>query len=294
MWIVNSIAGLIVNGLLYPFRGMPPMVGLSVVSLLVGVGVLYVYKLTSDQDRIDDTKRKIHAGIFEIRLFNDDMRVIFTAQRDILRYNLTYLRLSFVPLLWMMVPFVVIVAQLQMHYGYEGLESGQPAILKVKLKGDPMRTAVEESPGRVKETSMGTLAAWESEVELEVPDGVRIDSPKLWIPSLNEIDWRVVADEPGVYELTVRVRDEVHTKSLVVSRRIESRSPIRVSGRLLDQILYPAESPMPSDAPIETIELLYPAREINFLGWETHWLIPFFIVTIIVAFALRKPLGVTF
>ena len=293
MWIVNSIAGAIVNTLLYPFRGMSPMAGLTVVSLLIGVGLLYVYKLTSDQQRITETKRKIHAGIFEIRLFNDDMRAIFAAQRDILRHNLTYLRLSLVPLLWMIVPFVLIVAQLQMHYGYEGLEPGQSAILKVTLKGEPANVAVADGPA-AQVVTVGAFQTFASEVALEVPAGVRIDSPKLWIPSLNEVDWRVIADESGSYDLTIRVRDEVYTKSLVAGSRIESRSPIRVSGRLLDQILYPAERPMSSDAPIEAIELLYPERSVNFLGWETHWLIPFIIVTIVVAFALRRPLGVTF
>ena len=85
MWIINSIVGIIVNGMLLPFRGMPPLVGLTVFSLISGVGALYVYKWTSDQDRLAEVKRKIHAGIFEIRLFNDDMRAILAAQRDILQ-----------------------------------------------------------------------------------------------------------------------------------------------------------------------------------------------------------------
>ena len=37
-----------------------------------------------------------------------------------------------VPMLWMIVPFVLVVAQLQ-HYGYGGQEAGQPVLLKVQL-----------------------------------------------------------------------------------------------------------------------------------------------------------------
>jgi hypothetical protein len=33
---------------------------------------------------------------------------------------------------------------------------------------------------------------------------------------------------------------------------------------------------------------------VNLLGWRTHWLIAFLVLTIVFAFALRGPLGVTF
>ena len=99
MWIINSIFGVIVDLALFPFREMSPMIGLTCFSLAAGVGMLYVFKWTSDQKGLEDVKRKIHAGIFEIRLFSDDIRAIFTAQRDIFRYNFVYLRLALAPLL---------------------------------------------------------------------------------------------------------------------------------------------------------------------------------------------------
>ena len=33
----------------------------------------------------------------------------------------------------MIVPFVLIIAQLQFHYGYQGLEPGSPVLVKVEL-----------------------------------------------------------------------------------------------------------------------------------------------------------------
>ncbi len=270
MWIINSIVGTIMNGMLLPFRGMPPIIGLTVFALISGVGALYAYKWTSDQDRLAEVKRKIHAGIFEIRLFNDDMRAIFAAQRDIMRFNVSYIRLSLVPVFWMIIPFVLVVAQLQFNYGYEGLEVDEPAIVKVVL-----------------------AAGQGSDVALEVPDGVRLDSPRVWIPALHEAAWRVVPEEPGDYELAVVVGGETYTKTLVASDRTVVRSPFRVS-TFFDQIFFPAERPIPDGAPVEYIGISYPDATVNFLGWHTHWLIPFVIITILLAFALRKPLGVTF
>ena len=54
-------------------------------------------------------KRQIHACLFEIRLFNDDLPAILRSQMEILRHNLNYLRLSAVPMLWMIVPLVIVL-----------------------------------------------------------------------------------------------------------------------------------------------------------------------------------------
>lgn len=283
MWIINSIFGVIVDLALFPFREMSPMIGLTCFSLAAGVGMLYVFKWTSDQKGLEDVKRKIHAGIFEIRLFSDDIRAIFTAQRDIFRYNFVYLRLALAPLLWMIIPFVLMVAQLQLHYGYEGLMVGEPVIVKVAMSGE---RAVYNGLGV--EGGVGS-----SVVELEVPDGLRLETPRLTIRSLNQAEWRLVADEPGSYELGIRVGDQVYFKSVEVSSQVVKRSPIRTD-RFLDQLLYPGEPGFPSGAAVSAIEVLYPEREVNFFGWDTHWLVPFSIIAIILAFALKKPLRVTF
>ena len=283
MWIINSIFGVIVDLALFPFREMSPMIGLTCFSLAAGVGMLYVFKWTSDQKGLEDVKRKIHAGIFEIRLFSDDIRAIFTAQRDIFRYNFVYLRLALAPLLWMIIPFVLMVAQLQLHYGYEGLMVGEPVIVKVAMSGE---RAVYNGLGV--EGGVGS-----SVVELEVPDGLRLETPRLTIRSLNQAEWRLVADEPGSYELGIRVGDQVYSKSVEVSSQVVKRSPIRTD-RFLDQLLYPGEPGFPSGAAVSAIEVLYPEREVNFFGWDTHWLVPFSIIAIILAFALKKPLRVTF
>ena len=36
----------------------------------------------------------------------------------------------------------------------------------------------------------------------------------------------------------------------------------------------------------------YVDAEINMFGWHTHWMIAFFLLSILFAFLLRKPLGV--
>ena len=125
MSLINAVLARAFDALLAPFRQLPPIVGLAIVSLATAIAMLLIFRRTSDQRRLAAVKRQIHAALFEIRLFNDDLRAIFRAQGEILRHNLTYLRLSVVPMLWMIVPLVLGIAQRQVHYGYGGLTPGE-------------------------------------------------------------------------------------------------------------------------------------------------------------------------
>ena len=273
MTIVNSLLRSVFDAALSPFSGLHPMVGIAVLSLIVGIAILLVYKATSNQDKLAAVKRKIHAGLFEIRLFNDDFRAILRAQVDILRHNLSYLGLSFVPLLWMIVPLVLVIAQLQFHYGYQGLEPGGQALVEVAIEEDS-----ENRP----------------QIQLQAPEGLKIEAGPMWIPARSELSWRISAVDEGDYELTLTGAGEAITKSVRVTDRVVRISPNRVKG-CWNQLLYPAEDPLPAASPVQEITLSYPAGNAGFEGWESEltWMLFFFLLSIIFAFALRKPFKVT-
>ena len=276
MWLVNRPLRWVFDFVVFPFRGMPAIVGLTVISLLISVVMLIGFRAVSDQDAREEVKRRIYGGVYEIRLYKDDLRTIFVAQIGILRETMTYFRLSMVPMLWMMVPILIIVSQLQFQYGYESLEPGQTVLLRVEL---------------TEEAAEGVSATDGAGVSLDVPDGVRVETPLVWIPSLREAGWRIAAESPGEYELAISIGEETLTKSMRVSGTTMLRSPIRPSS-LLDQLIYPVEQPVPRGSTAEAIRLDYVEAEINMFGWHTHWIIAFFILTMVFAFALAKPLGV--
>ncbi len=279
MSVLNAFMRLVFDAVLFPFRELHPMIGLTLVSLLFGVLALLAFKWTSDQEKMEQVKRRIHAGLFEIRLFNDNLRAIFRAIGAILRHNLTYLRLSLIPLAVMLVPFVLIVAQLQFHYGYEGLEPGDETLVTMELAEDWRGDRPEDTRPTV------TLTA---------PDGLRVDAGPVWAKSINELSWRIAAEDWGDYELVFEVEGETVTKTVQVADNVSRRSTIRPTS-LVDQILYPAEPPVPSTVPVSKISLTYPHGNAGIEGWESEitWLIVFLVLSIVFAFALKKPLGVT-
>jgi len=273
MSLVNAVLRFACDWSLAPFSGLPAIVSLFLVSLLTSIGMLLVFKRTSRQSQLADVKRRIHACLFEIRLFSDDLRAILRAQIEILRHNATYLRLSLAPMVWIMPPLVLLMAQLQFHYGYEGLRPGQSAVLAVDLAGP---------------------RAGRPAVELDVPAGLRVEAGPVWIPTLSQLAWRVVAEREGAYELGVTIAGAQRaTKSVTVTPGLVRVSPQRVGASWFDQLLYPAEPPLAPASGLRGISLSYPSREVSVLGFHLHWMIPFFGLSVIFAFALRGLFKVT-
>ena len=289
MSLLNAALRAVFDVALRPFAALPPIVPVTVVALVSGIFALLVYRWTSDQAAIAAVKRRLFGHLLEVRLFNDDLRAVLAAQLRLLRENMTYLRLNLVPLLWMIVPFVLLIAQLQFHYGYDGLEVGERTLLVVDLAAsDPadMVAAAGEAAPR-------------PPVELEAPAGIAVETAGAWVPSLRQVVWRLRADESGRHELIVRADGGTFTKSLFVADPEDGalwvrRSPTRRRAAILDQLLYPAEPSLPRGGPIERIDVQYATASISFFGlFDVHWLIAFLLLSLAFAFALRNRFGVT-
>jgi len=278
MDLLNRIVGRFFDGLLYPLRGLPPLVSLAVVSLLFAVFVLWVFRVTSNQKALATAKRRMQAGLYEIRLFNDDPRFILRSVGSILRHNATYLRLSLVPLLWMIVPLFLTMAQLQSFYGYRAFRPGDTFLLKVVLPaGEP-----------------GGRNAPRPEVELRVPQGLRVETPNVWVRSLSEIAWRIRAEQPGRYALEVATGGQSCVKEVRVADELERISPARQAPSFTAQLLYPAERSLPGPVGIERIVVTCPTREISVFGWSLPWIVVFFVLVLVFALLLKSRFRVTF
>ena len=276
MSFLNAILRAVIGGLLTPFQGMSPWVGLVVVSILTAVPMLLVFRLTSNQDALAKVKKRIHAGLFEIRLFNDDLRAILRAQLSILRANGAYLWHSLPPMIFILPPLVLIFAQLQFHYGYRGLEINQPVLLEATL----VEGAVADGADK-------------PELRLEVPDGLRVETPPLWIASEDRFSWRIAAEREGDYTVELGFGNQEIEKSIHAGDRIVLRSPERLAPAFLNQLLYPAEPSLPADGPFAAVTVDYPELAVSLFGLEMPWWVAYLALLFLVILALRNAFGVT-
>lgn len=270
MTLINRLLNPIFDLLLRPLQPLGILASLALLSLVTAIAILLVVRVTSDQRALAAIKRQIHADLFEIRLFNDDLRAMLRAELDILRHNATYLRLSLVPMVWVLVPATLAVAQLQAYYGYAGVDVGQPVLVTAQFK-----------PGA------------ESSAALDAPPAIKVETSAISFPALNQVVWRMVGTAPGDYELRLRIANDEYAKTIHVSDGLARRSPVRLAPRLLDEVAYPSETPLPDGAPISMIRVDYPERGIQVFGRPFHWMVIYIFFSIVFAVLLRRPLGVT-
>jgi hypothetical protein len=283
MEALNSILRAAFDALLQPLAGLGPAVGVALVSALAAVLALLAFRRFSDQPALAVVKRQVHAGLLELRLFADDPPVLLAVQRDLLRHNLRYLRLSLLPLAVMLVPFVLAVAHLQSHWGYRGLAPGETALVEVEL--DPSWRSL---PGGA------ATGAGRPDLRIEVPSGLRVETPGVWSPARRLLTWRLAVVAPGRHTVTLSWAGTAYRKSLDAGERAAWRSPFRRRPAFLDQLLYPAEPPLPAAGPLRAITVTCPPAQLTILGLSAHWLVWFFVLTMAFALALRRRLGVTF
>jgi hypothetical protein len=237
MEAINALLRAGLDGLLGLLAGLPDWVALAVLALLVTILVLPIIKWTFNPDLAERFKRKVFAGLFEIRLFNDRLGATFRGLLDVLRYTAAYMAAWLLPLVVMSVPMLPIFAHLHFHYGYDGLQPGATTLLRAEFAAD-------------RET--GKPAA-----SLAAPDGLRVETPALWVPARRELIWRLGAETPGDYELTLSIDGREYAKSVTVSDEATRRSPLRPRAAFFDQLLYPAEPPLAADSPLARITIDY-------------------------------------
>jgi uncharacterized membrane protein (DUF106 family) len=278
MTFLNDLLRPVFDWLQWPLAGLPAVVGVLVWSIPVGVFALWVFGKTSNQDRIAAVKRKIYAGLFEIRLFNDDLRAIMRAQKEIFGHVLHYQALALKPMIFILPPLVLVMVQLHQFYGFKGFEPGEELLLTVQL--DPETVTTGQRP----------------EVALEMPDGVHAVMDPVWVPSLAQLTWRLGIDDWGDYELVIKIDGTSVEKQLRATDKLVRLSPERPPRSFMGQLEWPSEQPLDSDGRVHSITATYRDGAVSFLGWDFEWsfawMVVFFILTMVVALVLRKPMGV--
>jgi hypothetical protein len=268
---LNAISSALFDALLAPFGHGPAWFDLLLWPILAGALALVVYKYVSNQRGIARARTRITAQLYEIRLFRHDPLVVLASTGRILLQNAIYLGHNLLPMVLLLGPMLLVLAQLEANYAFAPSPVGSVELLLVRLEP---RAAV--SP---------------RSVSLELPPGVALDAPPVRTAD-REIFWRLRAAEPGDHVLSLRVGDETVTKTWSVGGAPRKVPVKRTKG--LEALLYPGEPGLAAASPLRTVALAYPERDLGFLpGGELGILATFFGLSLLAGFALKGPLGVT-
>lgn len=265
-WLIDSI--LLAGHVLFSF--VPPLFGLTYLSAAVGIGMLWVFGKTSNQKRMRQVKRRVQAGLLELRVFVDEPVISLRAQKSLLAANLTYLFLALRPALWMAVPLGLLLIHLESFYQRAPLRTAEPALVTMRMTED----WVPSTPPPV----------------LIVPRSVTIMGPPVRVAAAREVTWRIMPLSPVSGHLIFRFKGQQETK------RIEAGEPQRyVPGKNVraswGTILSPGDGRIHADF-AEWIEIRYPDADLRMFGFHVNWLVWFLVVSMAAALLLKKRFGV--
>ena len=236
-------------------------------SLLAGILMLLIFRYTSDQKRIRETKNAIKAHLLELWIFRDDVRITLSAQGKLLLLNGRYLKLALKPMMVMVVPMALILISLEGWFGYRPLRPGEAVIVSMQV-------------------SDGVLGL--ENASLYAGNGIKVETPPLRILMAKEVDWRIRADGAGTHKVTLDLSGYRLEKQVVIAQGLVRVSPSRFASTFWQTLLYPGEPPIPKEFGIERIDISYPTRFIKIFRWEIHWLVVFFVLSIVFAFAFKR------
>jgi hypothetical protein len=271
MQTFNQIASGVFDVFMAPFGHGPAVFDLLLWPALMGVLAIAVYKAVSNQKSLKRVKAQISMRLLEIRLFSHDMGQVLRSTGMILVKNTVYMGNHMLPMAVMLLPFVVILAQLVANYAYRPAPAGAVELLHVRL--DPAAGVSSE------------------QVSLELPPGVMLDAPPVKTGD-HQAFWRLRAEAPGDHVLSVSVGGEVYAKGWAVGGEARKVPVKRVRG--LEAILYPGEEALPSGGPLLSIELPIhsrnlgplPAGELGIVLWTL-------VFSLVAGFAVKGLFGVT-
>lgn len=138
---------------------------LAALSAIWGVLAVVVFRRVTNRNAVRAAINRIYARLLEIRLYSDELSLVWRAQKSLIADNLRFLAQIAPAVLIMAVPFALLYPQLDAIYGAAPLEIGHTATV--------------------------TLSA--NSGILEVPQGIQIETEPVKDPADHQVSWRIRA-----------------------------------------------------------------------------------------------------
>lgn len=179
--IIGNILTLMLDIILIPFRSLPSIWGLLFISLLSGLGMISIFRLTSNQEKISRIRKKMLGEIFGILLHVSNPAAVMRFAGHLIWSNTLYLLYIFKPLLVIAIPFMLIWGQLDARYGTDTGDRNTPVTVTVEYE--------DSLPERDEINVAGS--------------GIEIIPPVVMVDTLRQVSFRIVFEDGMIGNLDV-------------------------------------------------------------------------------------------
>lgn len=250
-----------------PFDLLGSFWGLTLLSILSGIGMLWVVGKTTPQKLVERARNRMDSAVYEIRLFIDSPKRVAISLGRLMSNSLLYIAAMLPAFVILAVPLAFMYLSLEARHGFEEIPLNKPFVVSVQLADGVDGRKLTFTPDQ----------------------GIEITSPPLYAKSEQTVYVRAIATEPVSNAIHVGLGGRDETKRIVADPKAEQMAPDRASG--IDLFLsYGSESALVGD--ITAIRVPHPSKATLFLGAKS-WLLWWLLVMMVAAFGLRKQMGVT-
>ncbi len=268
---VNGLFSLVYDAVIFPVSNFSDEIQILYISLLSGIVFLWIYGKVSNQKGLKETKRKVTAYVLEVALYRHSILVCLRSQWNLLKQGVRYVSFALIPLLILMVPCLLIMAELHSHYQSRGIGGGENAIIEISFDNDV----------DVMDYSLKS-------------DVVKITSP-LRIEDEGKIFWKLKNDNiSGEKETFVKlnVDDRVLNIPILLDKN-KNPNLLVYSKNIFEALMFPTKFSVGKDfSQIKLIKISYPDKIQKYFGVSLNWIWAFLIISILSGLVASKILKV--
>lgn len=181
-----NTAGIILNGffdvLLLPFRILPHFWGLLFISLLSGLGMITLFRIVSNQEKISRLRRRMGGEILGVLLHLSSPGTVIEFAGKLIWSNTVYLAYLLKPLIVMAIPFMLVWGQLDARYGSAAMMDENDHVTLTVFFDDGLPP--------------------EDDLEIGV-SGLELIPPVVMIDTLDEASFRILPDGDSLRYLEI-------------------------------------------------------------------------------------------
>lgn len=245
----------ILSPLLQPLLNISPFFGIVVLSLAISLLITLAYKYLTNQEemgRLKNEQKEYHKRMKELRSNPDEMMKV---QKEAMGKNIEYMKHSFKPTLFTMLPILLLFGWMSAHLMYEPIFPSERYSITASF-----------ADGVIGNT------------ELIVEEGTTLLSESSQ-PITGDVSWNLRSDG-GEHFLTVKTANDQQTKKVLITGEMRYEEPVSYfENSEIEQIMI-------------NYNKLKPLGKTSLFGWQPGWLGVYIIFSLIFSIVLRKILKI--
>ena len=256
----------IFNPVLLPLINMNPFWGIVILSFLISLLIVIIYKLVTNQDEMKRLKDEQKEYQKKLKALKSNPEEMMKVQKEAMKKNMDYMKHSFKPTLITFIPIILIFGWMNAHLAYEPIYPGETFSVTAMFAEDFTGEAQLEGDEDTE---------FISEIKQEIKE--------------DQATWNLKSSK-GEHFFTVKVGSDEQTKKVLITKDLAYEDPITLYQHSdIEQIKINYNKLKPVDHLLSTEEK---AADFSLFGWKPGWLGLYIIFSIVFSMGLRKLLKI--